>query len=303
MDSISPERTRIHVHDDSRRWSRFVPRPDDIFISTPPKSGTTWTQGIVTSLLWPAGDAPAPAFGLSPWLDARVIPLDATIEALDTMDHRRFIKTHSPADCTPIYPTCRYLLVYRDPRDALVSWANHRTKMRPEVLETMNASAAHDGVAPWPPVWNGDMDQLLDEWIDWGTPMEHLVSWWPHRRQSYALFVHYADLSRDLDGEMRRIAAFLDITVPDDLWPDVVERCTFDSMKRSHKGSAVLDLAFDGGSASFFHHGTSDRWRDRLTPDQLRRHDAVVDAQLPDPRVRDWLYRGSLDLGRRPHEI
>ena len=29
-------------------------------------------QGIVTSLLWPHGDAPAPAFDLSPWLDALI---------------------------------------------------------------------------------------------------------------------------------------------------------------------------------------------------------------------------------------
>ena len=57
------------MNDDSRRWEGFVARPDDIFISSPPKSGTTWTQGIVGSLLWPYGDAPAPAFDLAPWLD------------------------------------------------------------------------------------------------------------------------------------------------------------------------------------------------------------------------------------------
>jgi aryl sulfotransferase len=69
------------------------------------------------------GDAPAPAFDLSPWLDARIVPLDDMIARVDAIPHRRFIKTHSPADCTPIFTECRYLAVYRDGRDALVSWA------------------------------------------------------------------------------------------------------------------------------------------------------------------------------------
>ena len=59
-------------------------------------------------------------------------------------------------DRPPLFTGCRYLAVYRDGRDALVSWANHRRKMRPEVIEALNALAARDGIAPWPPMWDGD---------------------------------------------------------------------------------------------------------------------------------------------------
>ena len=174
---LRPTRRRIHVLDDSRRWDGFVPRLDDIFITTPAKSGTTWTQGIVSALLWPNGDAPEPAFDLAPWLDSRGGSIDELYARLDAMAHRRVIKTHSPADCTPIFTECRYIAVYRDGRDALVSWANHRREMRPHILEVLNPQAAADGVAPWPPVWKGDMDELFDEWVDWGTPMDHLATW------------------------------------------------------------------------------------------------------------------------------
>src|SRR5215211_5942722 len=75
--------------------------------------------------------------------------LDDMIARVDAIPHRRFIKTHSPADCTPIFTECRYLAVYRDGRDALVSWANHRRKMRREVIEALSTLAARDGVAPW----------------------------------------------------------------------------------------------------------------------------------------------------------
>ena len=292
-------RRRQHVYDDSQRWERFTPRPDDIFITTPPKSGTTWMQGIVASLLWPHGDAPAPAFELSPWLDARIVPLDDMIARVDAIPHRRFIKTHSPADCTPIFTECRYLAVYRDGRDALVSLANHRRKMRPEVIEALNAIAARDGVAPWPTVWDGDMDQLFDEWVDWGTPMEHLASWWPNRHEPFVLLVHYADLIRDLGGEMRRIADFLDVDIPTALWSEVVERCRFEAMKSQHEASGILNQAFPEGATAFFNLGTNGRWRAQLSEAQLRRHEQLTAERLPEDAAL-WLEHGSLALGQRP---
>jgi aryl sulfotransferase len=292
-------RRRLHVFDDSQRWERFTPRPDDIFITTPPKSGTTWMQGIVASLLWPHGDAPAPAFDLSRWLDARIVPLDDMIASLDAIEHRRFIKTHSPADCTPIFTGCRYLGVYRDGRDALVSWANHRRKMRPEVVEALNAIAARDGVTPWPTVWDGDVDQLLDEWTAWGTPMEHLASWWPHRDEMFVLLVHYADLVRDLGGEMRRIADFLGIDVPRELWSAVVERCTFEAMRSQHQASGSLNQAFEEGANAFFNRGTNGTWRAQLGEMQLHRIEQLTAEHLPEDAAL-WLEHGSLASGLRP---
>src|SRR4051812_19950516 len=99
---LRPTRRRIHVLDDSRRWDGFVSRRDDIFVTTPAKSGRTGTPGTVSSLLWPNGDARAPAFDLARWLDSRGGPVDDTHAWLDAVAYRRIIKTHSPADCTPI---------------------------------------------------------------------------------------------------------------------------------------------------------------------------------------------------------
>ena len=137
--------------EDSLRWRDFEHRLDDIFIRTPPKSGTTWMQGIVSSLLWPAGDAPDDRSGRSPWIDARFTPIDELLAQLDGQEHLRFIKTHSPADCVPIFEECKYVTVYRDGRDALMSWSNHRAEMRPEFIEMLNATGAEEGLRPtWP---------------------------------------------------------------------------------------------------------------------------------------------------------
>ena len=50
--------------------------------------------------------------------------------------------------------------------------------------------------------------------------------------------VHYNDLKADLAGEMARIAAFLDIAVPDELMPRLVEAARFAAMQRD--GEALL---------------------------------------------------------------
>ena len=61
---------------DSLRWAGFVHRPGDVFVCTPPKCGTTWTQTIVTELIFPNASAPGPVVDIAPWLDARFNPID-----------------------------------------------------------------------------------------------------------------------------------------------------------------------------------------------------------------------------------
>jgi aryl sulfotransferase len=293
-----PTRDHRSAIEDSRRWERFEHRPDDMFISTPPKSGTTWTQGIVASLLWPAGDPPGHRNSLSPWVDVRFRPVDVMLAELAAQQHRRFIKTHSPADCTPIFEQCKYVTVYRDGRDALMSWANHRAAMRPELTAFLNSTAEAEGIEPIAERWSGDMDELFDEWVSYCSPIVHLASWWPLRHEPFVYFLHYNDLKADLEGEMRRLAAFLEIDVPEQHWAPAVERCGLEQM-RDDPGNAGMELAFEGGAAAFFFQGTNGRWRDVLTPEQLDRYDRLVADGLP-AEAAAWFEQGSLALGERP---
>jgi hypothetical protein len=70
-------------------------------------------------------------------------------------------------------------------------------------------------------------------------------------------------------------------------------------MRDEHGSGSVLQSAFDGGEAAFFHRGTNGRWRDVLNEEQLARHDELVAAHLPRDAA-SWLEQGSLALGRRP---
>lgn len=286
-----PSADFVTVIEDSRRWRDIELRDDDIIISTPPKSGTTWTQGMVLSMLWPGGDAPGPLGELSPWVDSRRAPIADVRDALGDQPHRRFIKTHSPGDTTPFSRSVSYLTVYRDPADALVSWGNHRAKMRPPVIASFNQMAAADGLDPLPLTFEGDYDVLLDEWTAYCSPARHLAGWWDRRHEPNVLMLHYADLSTDLHFDMRRIAAFTGIDVPDDRWPEVVERCRIDAMRETARASWGLDRGFEGGADSFFNKGISGRGAQLLRDDQLTRIRSHCEELLP-PDAVAWLYGG-----------
>ena len=283
---LRPYRT---VTTDTRRWERFVHRPGDIFVCTPPKCGTTWTQTIVISLLWPDGDAPDSVMTLSPWLDAEFYPIDEILTRLERQKHRRCIKTHTPADGFPMWDDAKYVFVARDGRDAFMSFCHHREVFAEDVRVSLNRRALEDGVPPMPK-WDGDVHGFFASWLADASLLHHVATFWKLRAAPNLLLVHYNDLKRDLGAEMRRIAEFLGIEVPAAKWPAVVERCTFESMKS--RGEQIGSFGnFSGGVQSFLFKGTNGRWRDVLTEAELATYRKRVADFLPDEAAR-WLESG-----------
>jgi hypothetical protein len=58
--------------------------------------------------------------------------------------------------------------------------------------------------------------------------------------------VHYADLLADLEAQMRRVAAFTQLEVAEDAWPDLVAAARFDAMKQDAiRNEAYIGLIFE----------------------------------------------------------
>lgn len=135
---------------DSRRWQGFRPRPDDVVIATYPKCGTTWMQRIVGLLIF-QDPTPIRLMDVSLWLGCRFVePVEATLARLEAMRHRRFIKTHLPADGLPLDDDIRYIVVARDGRDACLSYHNHVLSYTPWMAARLDAAGAEDGIGPYP---------------------------------------------------------------------------------------------------------------------------------------------------------
>ena len=291
---VAIEREYRSLLTDTRRWASFVHRPGDIFVCTPPKTGTTWTQTIVASLLWPKGDGPGPVMEVAPWWDARFTPVETLVERLESQRHRRSVKTHTPADGIPWFDDCRYIVVGRDGRDACMSLLNHLANMRPEVLARLAATAVDDGIAIEARPLSSDVHEFFRWWLG-GDFFRHIDSYVARRDQPNVLLLHYDDMLADLDGEMRRVAAFIDADVPEALWPDVVHRCTFEAMKARAHEVGTFDH-WEGGADTFLFKGTNGRWRDVLTAEELTAYDAAVAERLS-PAAAAWLAGGRAALG------
>jgi aryl sulfotransferase len=303
----TPQRTRRYQnhHLDSDRWNAFEHRSGDVIISTSYKAGTTWTQRIVSLLI--LGPQPCDLISVSPWIDCRFIePADVMHARLEAQTHRRFVKSHLAFDAIPYWDDVRYIAVGRDTRDVFMSVFNHYSAYTDFTYELL---AANDPVGGPMPRCPDDPRELWAEWITtasfpwesdgspWWSHHYHVDSFWKHRELDNVLLVHYADMKADLEGEMRRIAAFLELEIPEAQWPELVRLAGFDAMKKEAMGSGPgMEMIFEGGAERFFFKGTNGRWRDVLTPDDLELYERAAAAL--EPSMRSWLENGRLAVDR-----
>ena len=285
----------IHNHHfDSTIWNDFAFREDDIVIATYAKSGTTWVQQIVAQLLFHGADDIDVA-EMSPWLDLRVPPKEVKLPAVEAQTHRRFLKTHLPVDALVFSPRARYIYIGRDGRDVVWSMYNHHANANDLWYQALNDTPGRVG----PPIERppATITQYYHDWLDHdGHPFwpfwSNVRSWWDIRHLPNVMLLHFAALKADMPGEIRRIAAFLGVAIDEARWPAILEHCSFDYMKRNAARAAPLGGAFwDGGAQTFIHQGTNGRWRDVLSPADIRKYEDQALQHLG-PACAHWLSTG-----------
>ncbi len=270
---------------DSTRWNAFRARAGDIVVTTPAKSGTTWTQGILAMLI--AGDPQVDAelSMKAPWIDIKIRPLEEVMARLDAQEHRRQVKSHSPLDCIPWWAELHYITVYRNPIDMHFSSRKHMQNMSVDVGLTPLADDPRESFHAF--LENAD-DHL-------GLPvlLDHYRATLARDGRENLLRLHYADMTRDLAGAVARIAAHTGLTQPPEVMAAIVEAARFDSMKaNAARFTPSAGQGFWRSDAGFFDSARSNKWHGVLTEDDLAAYGAKVDAVL-DTAERHWLEWGS----------
>ncbi|HEX2761732.1 MAG TPA: sulfotransferase domain-containing protein, partial [Rhizomicrobium sp.] len=106
------------------------------------------------------------------------------------------------------------------------------------------------------------------------------------------LFLHHAELIADLPGQIRRIAAFLDISLDDTDLPIVTAHCSLTHMRKVAASDPSLSRIFKGGAETFINKGTNGRWRDVLSAGEIEKGELTARRELP-ADCAAWLCRGS----------
>ncbi len=292
MSGSFPQRTTEYVGEVTNTdiWSSFAIRPDDIFVCTPPKCGTTWTQTLVRMLITKQADPAIYDNKISPWLDCGFRDRVEQAKSLEAQTHRRCIKTHTPLDGISYSPHAQYLVVHRHPIDVHFSLRKHVENMKDDWLKYLFPDDLSEGFEMFldrPASSKGTDDLNL------ATFVYHFQSFWAYRYLPNIHFLHYAELSRDLPGQVARLAGIMGAEVEPELIAEIVQAASFGSMKDNARRLAQtpgFESAFRD-YAQFFSSGTSNKWEGKLTADDMARYDARISAMVSED-VRLWLEQG-----------
>jgi len=238
---------------------KFVPRPDDIFIVTYPRSGTTWMQMILYQLTTD-GNMDIPHIAQHcPWFERST----RSGCGFENISGPRIFKSHLSYRTIPKSPG-RYIYVVRNGQDVAISYFN--------LYRNYNQ-------------YEGTFDEFFQRFmrgkLHYGSWFDHVEGWRKHRHDLNILFLSYEELTRDLEGCIRRISAFCQINVREEKLPRIVERCSFEFMKQhERKFDPALEMLWENGTQlnSFLRVGKTGEGTRELSNEQRTRFAQVLDG-------------------------
>lgn len=267
----------------------YRPRPDDVFIVSYPKCGTTWTQYLILSILT---DGEPPTI-LEDFMLASPYMEMMGAEAAEKMAGPRLLKTHLPFENQPYSEQAKYIYVARNPYDVCVSYYYFLKSMTPRRVKDVSFAKFHQ--------------LFISGSVSYGDYFEHLLSWYKHRNDHNVLFLTYEGLKREPEYWTVKIADFLDGDCADRLREDpvllrkVLGATRLDKMKEVFNGKMytviqrLLNLPRDQAIQSmevyrtklahrepmhedhgFVRKGVVGDWKAHFTKDQIRKTKAWI---------------------------
>ncbi len=223
--------------------------PDDMFLTSYPRSGNTWMRFLIGNLVYPE---PMTFLNLERLVPDMYVHSDREMR---TGKRPRVIKSHECFD--PRYKKVVYLV--RDPRDVAVSnyhWELKKGSFRDEFPLQKFVARWMDGYY-WPRIGN---------WAD------HVTSWVSTRRDHEGfLLVRYEDVMTNTERELERLARFSAIEGTPEKLRRAAELSSAERMRRleSSEGGKWLLTRYTKQDKSFVRRASTGEWSQILSAESV----------------------------------
>ncbi|KAL7294014.1 hypothetical protein TKK_0012585 [Trichogramma kaykai] len=278
-------------------YYNFKAKPDDTWIVTFPRSGTTWTQELIWLLnndldFKTANSVPLvarfPFLELSmaindntsrsildenqdnAEIESLVSNIELTYEIARSMPAPRFIKTHFPLSLVPdiLRSGCKIVYVARNPKDVAVSYYHFHKTVK-----------AYDFQGSFEQFW----DYFQNDLTSWSPYWEHVKEAWKLRHNANFLFLFYEEMTQDLLSVSKKVAKFLGKSYSDEQFEKLVNHLQFSSIKNNEMVNltrANMKVIFK--SDTFIRQGKSEAWHSLFTPELNEKANTWIKENLKD---------------------
>jgi len=240
-------RAKIHWYRTKLECRNFIPRADDIFIVTYPRSGTTWLQMILYQIFTDGDMDFTSIHEWSPFLEDRI----SGGQNIEHLPSPRIIKSHLDYESIPKGP-CKYIYVIRNGKDVAISYF-HFTRM-------------HGGFN------KKDFGKFFRRFIkgkhDYGSWFDHVSQWWDNRHNLNVMFLTYEELISNRTAAIRKIIDFCEREVGPEKFDRILERSSFAFMKLHEGKLNIINWKFNWRIEHFIRKGQAGEWKECFSSEQ-----------------------------------
>ncbi|CAN7064708.1 hypothetical protein Bca4012_101874 [Brassica carinata] len=264
----------------------FQARPNDIFVCSYPKTGTTWLKALTFAIANRSrfDDSSNPLLKRNPHEFVPYIEIDFPFfPQLDVLNNKSntLFSTHIPHELLPdsvVRSGCNLVYIWRDPKDTFISlW-----------------TFLHKSRSPFGPV--NSLEESFDMFcrgLSWYGPyLDHVLGYWRAYQENpdKILFLKYEFMRADPLPYVKKLAEFMGFGFTEEeeqkgVAENVVNLCSFETLKNleANKGEKEReDRAAVYVNSAFFRKGKVGDWSNYLTPEMVARIDGIMDEKFKD---------------------